>query len=422
MAASLDSPGPLVEPRTLRQVHDLQQRRWAALVRHLRQRPSYRGVLSAVESNRSPGKAWYRNIDRRALLELGRALYYIDTSSGTTGSPKSRYVSIGDDRIDLRLLRRTLQYAGIRSNDVVLVLDIGDLNLYSMVRRSSRVNPSSSGGCVHHLDQLLPRPCVRLNRPSCLPSATSSAGAPSNSNCINRGLGDCAASCIRVRHCNRQPWTCSTESDSSASGSDSSIELGFIGAECHAHDGMHIWEDVFRISLTRTRRTTRRIFKRQESDVRHGVFSATALLARAKPALRYSTGDAVWYTRQRCACGSALPRIMFDRRSHEVISLYGAKVTFDEVYRIVYDEPDLTNFLQLRVSEQRGVTRLTLVLPSESLVRREDRRQRLLAALQSYPGLAFLCDHGVVTFECEFQSASYFDRRKLNKVVDSRTP
>src|SRR5262245_58293676 len=302
MAANLAPPHRLTEPRTLKQVRNLQGHRWAALMRHLRERSSYRDVLRVVESKRSPGTAWYLEIDREVLSELGRTLYYIDTTSGTTGSPKSRYVSIPDDGFDLQMLQRTLQYAGIRSSDVVLVLDIGDLNLYSMFRK------------------VLPRQSVVFwgLRPPFEPSIAKALREVQPTivfafgNLLSRGAKQLQRYHLQHRRLRRLLYTGEVLQSAAVElfhkirlecfGIYSSIELGFIGAECGAHDGMHIWEDVLRVNVTDTGETRRRVFKRQASTVRHGVFSATTLLGRAKPALEYSTGDVVWYTRKRCAC------------------------------------------------------------------------------------------------------------------------
>jgi phenylacetate-CoA ligase len=201
----------------------------------------------------------------------------------------------------------------------------------------------------------------------------------------------------------------------------SSIELGFVGAECEAHDGDHIWADAIVPHIAEVRGLPDITFK-QSGDLVRGRFGATQLLHEGSPALLYDTGDLVCFTPSRCQCGRTLPRIKFLSRDADLFSIYSTKLSFSLFQRIAYPEceEDITNLLQLIVTDDRQAVLITLVLPIESLYPVDQRATIIQQRLQSEPSLAFLIDHRLIRFRLSFRTARYFRTRKLTRVQDLR--
>jgi phenylacetate-CoA ligase len=361
---------------------------------------------------------WYGRINRECLS--GSQLYYLDSTSGTTGSPKHRYVSLNDDRRDVAMLRRCLRTAALRPRDRVAVLDVGDLSLYSMFRKALPAGRGVYFGGVappfeHSAAKVLNacQPDVLFGFGSVLTRSASAIEKYARTGKLRSVIytGDPLPDGVRRGFSSLNVDVRSLYS---------SIELGFAAMECRMHDGMHLWTDQIGIHLRNVSTVTRQIFRRSRETV-VGDLAASTFWYEAKPAVVYRTGDVVYYTDTRCACGSPQPRIKLARRESDVVSLYGHKIAVDEVAAIVYKQPDLTNLVSLQIGERRsGVIDFVVVLPRERAYPLKERADGLVQRLQRYPGLAFLVDRSLIDIRVVFRPALAVAARKITRVRDPR--
>jgi len=422
---------PSLECATPKRIRSLQDARLRSQQIRFAQVPAYRPLLrsprdwSALrQSTLINGEAYGKS--HSAFLKLSReGLAYVDITSGTTGPPKMRFVTDQDDAIDKRLLARSFCAFGIRKSDRVLFVDVGDLNLFAI--GSKALSDLGNDRSVFHAVRLpfaksfqeafrVFNPDVLFTIPSVLMRGFDALrehlqGRSRLRSIIYTGehLQD------KIRH---YLWKSHRVEVFSLY---SSIELGFIGAECEQHDGDHLWADALLPHIAGATKVRQKVFKR-EANVLRGIFGATQLLHEGSPAFMYQTGDVVYFTDAPCACGRTLPRLKFLSRSKDIFSVYSSKLSFSQFHNIVYpnDEEDTTNLLQIVVTENKAGVLLTLILPVESLYSVEQRAAVIRCRLESDPSLAFLVEHGLLRFRLSFRPATFFVSRKVNTVEDRR--
>lgn len=84
--------------------------------------------------------------------------------------------------------------------------------------------------------------------------------------------------------------------------------------ECHAHDGLHVWEDTAFVECLDPDGTE------AVADGERGELVATGLFNRTAPLVRYRSDDIVRVTRARCACGRTHARIWpIGRKGDELV-------------------------------------------------------------------------------------------------------
>ncbi|HKO43909.1 MAG TPA: hypothetical protein VJU84_11595 [Pyrinomonadaceae bacterium] len=366
----------------------------------------------------------YVAIDYAALVATDRALYYLESTSGTTSAPKSRYVTVADDSLDQQLMARSLSAFGLKVSDRLLTVDLGDLNFHSLV-----VKGLSKLGIRDSIFYSLRKPFARAfaDALSCNPSVLMTI--PS---ILMRSMPDLELSLRKTPSLNKLVYYCEPldisferylyrEFGIESFSLYSSIETGLIGAECSAHDGLHVWLDALFIDLAEKVTPAKHDFT-QHDGVTEGSLAITTLSHLGKPTLRYLLGDRVQYTQAPCLCGRTLPRLRFVERDTDNFSIYGTKFSFRQVYQYIYNEEDVSNFLQIVVSENQDSTTLTFVLPETINSSKNRKKERLYKQLGSQPGFAFLLDHNVLNIDLRFVESEYFTRRKIKRVTDKRNP
>lgn len=367
--------------------------------------------------------AAYVSIDSSALKAVDKKLYYLESTSGTTSVPKSRYVTRSDDLLDQHLMARSFAAFDVKPEDRVLTVDLGELNFYALATKGiARLGIFDSVFyCARKpfadsmREALSCEPSVLLTTPSILLRSLPALSAKlSATKSLKKLVYYCEALDPQVQHYLHREF--GIESFSLYS----SVELGMIGAECTSHRGVHLWADVLLPAIKDAEPIENEMFDGNTHPVIQGSLGLTALLNKGKPTLAYLLGDRVEYTEAPCTCGRTLPRIHFLERDSEIFSLFGAKFTYRQIYDCIYHDKEVKSFLQIVLEDNSDGINMRLVLPQMDSVSSGMGPETLMAELNSQAGLSFLIDHDVLHFHFEFVSGEFFTKRKIRRVEDRR--
>jgi phenylacetate-CoA ligase len=367
--------------------------------------------------------ATYVSIDACALLEIDKRLYYLETTSGTTSVPKSRYATYTDDLVDQRLVARSLAVFEVTPQDRVLTVDLGELNFYALMTKGmaelgiydSLFYSARTPFDDSMREALSCKPDVLLTVPSILVrSLTGFIESLKSTPSVKKLIYYAEPLDFKLQQYFLKEF--GIESFSLYS----SIEMGMIGAECVAHDGVHVWTDALFPTLKDAIAVERNNSQNGTQQVLQGSLGLTSLMHTGKPTLAYLLGDTVQYTERPCPCGRTLPRLYFVGRHSETFSIFGFKFTYRQIYEHVYKDNDVTSFLQIVLEDDARGTVMRLVLPLESIYHVQGRQDELASELSAQPGLAVLADHGALHFDFQFVPAEFFTRRKIRLVEDVR--
>lgn len=367
--------------------------------------------------------AAYVSIDADARRAIDKRLYYLETTSGTTAVPKSRYATYADDLVDQHLVARSLAAFEVTPQDRVLTVDLGELNFYALMTKGmaklgiyDSLFYSARKPFAQSMKEALSfRPDVLLTVPSILMRSF-----PAFVECLK------AAPCVKKLIYYAEPLErkiqqfLRKELGIECFSLYSSIEMGMIGAECAAHNGIHIWADALLPALKDGVPVKRNGFRAGGQRMMQGSLGLTSLKHTGKPTLAYLIGDTVQYTDAPCPCGRTLPRLQFVARDSESFSVYGVKFTYREIHDRVYKDESVSNFLQIVLEDDSSGTLMRLVLPEESLHSIKHRQAEISGTLEAQSPFSFLVDHQVLHFDFKFVPAEFFTRRKIRLVEDLR--
>ena len=358
------------------------------------------------------GPDGYHSLAEESLIATDQIID-METSSGTTGRPKKRYISYDDSASELEFLAELFAVCGIGHSDRVACLDTDPLMLMaSFTGALDRVGVEESYAyCVGpDFDRSLAAlsklgPTVIITVPSMIercygPLTKYFAGTrrPDLSKIVYVG----------------EPLSPRTrallESNLGVEvfGYYGASETSALGIECRAHDGTHLF--------------TERNIVEMAPDQRGGPAGeivVTTLHQRAMPLLRYTLCDLIELKPGPCSCGLDYPRVQVQGRADASLSILGATVDYNVVLDTVRNGGAPPDFMQLALT--RDVRdKLTIVLPEPARSRESRIRDALLA---SQPDLEFLVAGNYLDLEFSFVDGGDVEgSRKTRRVVDLREP
>lgn len=116
-----------------------------------------------------------------------------------------------------------------------------------------------------------------------------------------------------------------------------SAELGSIGCECRAADGLHLFPGLFFIEFVRNGRPVR--------PGELGRMLVTDLTNRAMPLIRYDLGDIGYALPGNCSCGRNTPRFrVLGRLQDTLVTPSGGVLTEHQVSDFLYTYPGVDWF------------------------------------------------------------------------------
>lgn len=130
--------------------------------------------------------------------------------------------------------------------------------------------------------------------------------------------------------------------------------FGACGAQCEAHDGLHIAEDQMLVEVVDE--TTGLPVKEGE----RGEMLLTTLRKEIRPMIRFRTGDIVTYTNQKCSCGRTLKRIKVVGRIDDMFIAGGVNVFPSDIEHVIRKFDALTGEYRINIVEDRHITKFTV--------------------------------------------------------------
>ena len=118
-------------------------------------------------------------------------------------------------------------------------------------------------------------------------------------------------------------------------------EAGMMGGESEAHDGFHIWTDLFHIEVIDLE-TGEPVAEGEEG----GLVVTPLFTNNATPFIRWSSGDVVVYEERGATDGplSVFPIIRHAHRTVGFFKVRGVNINHQELEDFLFDFPDLVDF------------------------------------------------------------------------------
>ena len=344
-------------------------------------------------------------------LGVGEQIVDIETSSGTTGPRKRRFISYGDEVSETEFLTRLFGVCGIGAPDRVACLDTDPLTLMvSFTKGLDLLGVQESyaycigrdfDGTIAALPNL--DPTVIITVPSILERCYE-ALRRAYRGAISPGLK-------KIVYVGEPPTAGMRSSLESEFGVEvfgyyGSSETSALGIECGEHDGIHLFTDRNVIEMVA-----------DGDDGLAGEIVVTTLRQKKLPLLRYALRDTIALRPGECDCGLSFPRVEVRGRAGDGFSILGAKINFRPIQAAVYGDADAPGPMQL-VLNREGHDSLTVVLP-QRMQRNETTIMESL--LTSQTDIDFLVDSRFLDLRFEFVDDSYFGQsRKRKRIVDLR--
>ena len=344
-------------------------------------------------------------------LRVGSQIIDMETSSGTTGGRKRRFISYADDISETQFLAELFKACGIGPPDRVACLDTDPLTLMiSFTKALDHLGVDEAycyctGTDFDESLEALPKldPSVIVTVPSvmerCFPALARRYGAIESPRLraivyVGEPMADHTRAALESTF------------DVEVFGYYGASETSALGIECSAHDGVHLFTDRNLIELL--------------PDVpggSTGEIVVTTLRLETMPLLRYPLGDVIELRPGACPCGLEYPRAEVKGRAGDSVSILGSKIDYSGVLKAVFDGAGSAGFMQLVLDRQDREV-MTVVLPESSKSREAQARESLLV---SQPDLDFLVGGGYLDLEFLFVDGGFFGAsRKVSKIVDRR--
>ena len=130
--------------------------------------------------------------------------------------------------------------------------------------------------------------------------------------------------------------------------------FGACGAQCEAHDGLHISEDQILVEVVDEK--TGLPVKEGE----RGEMLLTTLRKEIRPMIRFRSGDIVTYTNEKCLCGRTHKRIKIVGRIDDMFIAGGVNVFPSDIEHVIRKFDTLTGEYRINICEDRHITRFTV--------------------------------------------------------------
>ena len=334
----------------------------------------------------------------------------METSSGTTGVRKKRFISHEDDRNDHDFMAELFSVAGITEHDRVACLDTDPVYLMVSFARALDLLGADEAYVYsvgrdegQTLDAL-----VRLDPTAifAVPSMFERCWPPLRRLYDEAGRGSISKVVFlgeRVPHQLRAELE--SQHDIEVFSYYGAAETSSLGIECAAHTGIHLFTDRNVYELTPP--------EREGSD---GQLVVTSLVQKTVPLVRYALSDEIVLIPGDCLCGLSQPRVDVLGRAGDSFSILGSKFHYDSLLRSVFRKLDEVGYMQVVLTtEVQDV--LTILLPDEMQPHEKRMKDSLLS---NQLELEFLVTSKLASLRFEYVEESYFTGSRKMKLVDDR--
>ena len=179
---------------------------------------------------------------------------------------------------------------------------------------------------------------------------------------------------------------------------------GACAAMCEAKDGLHIVEDQILVETV-------------DPVTGVGELTYTTLMKKARPMIRFRTGDIGYVSTEKCSCGRTHARIHVTGRKDEMFIVGAVNVFPSDVEYVVRAEKGLTGEYLIRVYDENFSTRYEV-----SVERAQGSDEpfdavaaRVTAALKAHTGVkparVIVYDAGKLGTSSEHKASRFIDER-----------
>lgn len=353
----------------------------------------------------------FRSLQSDVFRRLGATHFLNDTTSGTTGPPKLRLTSPRDERAEEDVCVRFFQKCGVVSKERIFAIDIGAVDIYLFLGRALR-----RLGVIEFSFLTLPY-CDRDVRT--LATAVLTAGvttlitipsvlgrlSPTLEVLLKANLGNLALRRIVAigESMSKELRFLLDRVGIETFSLFGTTETGWIGGECTAHRGVHLFSDVVVPTLRNVTETPTSV---------EGDALWTTLHLWDQPLIKFDSRDHVIIDKRPCPCGDNSPLMTDIRRAQDEIVLYGYKIPYAVLYETAVAHLGPLSFLQVLVHHTNGRYELTFRFPSR-LRRKAARCRDVLLATGE---LGDFVTRGLATMRLEFTPPPPI-RRKQERVI-----
>lgn len=186
---------------------------------------------------------------------------------------------------------------------------------------------------------------------------------------------------------------------------------GACAAQCEAQDGLHIVEDQILVETVDP--DTGEVL--EPGTV--GELTYTTLMKRARPMIRFRTGDIGYVSTDKCSCGRTLARIHITGRKDEMFIVGGVNVFPSDVEYVVRGMDGLTGEYLVRVYDQNFTTRYEVSVerafdseePYDSVAQRVENELKTHTGVR--PAKVLVYDAGKLGASSEHKASRFIDER-----------
>ena len=330
-----------------------------------------------------------------------------ETSSGTAGGRKIRFITHDDNLAEHRFLARLLSIAGVNQRDRVACVDTDPAAVMVSFPWACELLGTAESYCVStgvDFEETLPllkrlQPNVMISVPSIIQRLLEDGSAipfGSISRVIYIGEGMTEKTRTRIA----EGFGAEVHSYYGTS------EASAIGIECSAHDGVHLMSSRHLLELDTS-----------GSQGSVGELIVTTLEQRGLPLLRYRVGDLVRFREERCSCGLEDPRVDILGRSEPFASILGSKIHHGGLLNSL-NAAGMEGPLQVVLTSEGRMEVLTLRLSEANTDRVDSMRHSVLA---EHTDIEFLCSSGFLEVRFEFRPLPVLlATRKSDVLIDLR--
>ena len=335
----------------------------------------------------------------------------METSSGTTGARKKRFISSDDDVRDHEFMADLFRAAGITKNDRAACVDTDPVYLMVSFARALDVLGTEETYVysvgrdyergLHGLARLDPTAVFAV--PSMFERLLGPLRRAYETANGKRSLSRVIFVGERVPHQLRKElnanWGVEVFSYYGAA------EAASLGIECVAHDCIHLFTDRNFFEI-----------RPSEHEGSDGQVIVTSLVQRTAPLLRYALGDEIVVRQGKCSCGLLYPRVDVIGRTGDRFSILGSQFHYASFLRSAYSRRDEIGYMQLVLTES-SCDVLTVVLPKAMIPHEESIKTSLLSQQLE---LEFLVSSKLAALEFAYVDDAYFSSSRKMKLVDDR--
>ena len=342
-------------------------------------------------------------------LESVDSVVDTETSSGTSGSRKVRFITHDDNVAEHRFLAKLLSVAGVNQGDRVACVDTDPAAVMVSFPWACEILGTMESYCIStgtNFEDTLPLlerlcPTVVISVPSIIQRLLDNESSASMASIrsvvyIGEGMSDMTRQRI-ADALGAEVYSYYGTSETSA-----------IGIECGSHDGVHLMSSRHLFEMDS---------KGHQRDV--GELIVTTLEQRGLPLLRYRVGDLVRLRYGRCDCGLEDPRVDILGRSEPFASILGSKIHHGGLLNSL-NAVGLEGPLQVTLHSEDHLEVITLRLSDANAEQVVSLR---LSVLADHTDIEFLWSSGFLDIRFDFRPpAELLTSRKSDSLVDLREP